>query len=117
MKETVIQFGEGNFLRGFFDFFLDVMNKKGIYDGKAVVIQPRSCGKCALLNAQDCKYNLYLRGIDKGELKNEHHYIESISRAVDPYHISQKTSPILGLYQRCSPRPIITIANTEHIAE
>lgn len=85
MKETVIQFGEGNFLRGFFDYFLDVMNKKGLYDGKAVVIQPREGGKCALLNAQDGKYNLYLKGVENGEIKREHHFIEAISRCIDPY--------------------------------
>lgn len=85
MKETVIQFGEGNFLRGFFDYFLDAMNKNGLYEGKAVVIQPRAGGKCALLNAQDCRYNLYLRGIESGEIKQEHHFIESISRGIDPY--------------------------------
>lgn len=85
MKETVIQFGEGNFLRGFFDYFLDVMNKKGLYDGKAVVIQPREGGKCALLNAQDNKYNLYLRGIEDSEVKREHQFIEAISRCIDPY--------------------------------
>ena len=85
MKETVIQFGEGNFLRGFFDYFLDMMNKNGLYDGKAVVIQPRAGGKCALLNAQDCRYNLYLRGIENGEVKQEHNLVESISRGIDPY--------------------------------
>lgn len=85
MKETIIQFGEGNFLRGFFDYFLDVMNKNGFYDGKAVVIQPREGGKCALLNTQECRYNLYLRGLENGEVKQEHHYIESISRCIDPY--------------------------------
>ena len=85
MKETIIQFGEGNFLRGFFDYFIDVMNKNGLYDGKAVVIQPREGGKCALLNEQNCKYNLYLRGIENGEIKQEHHFIESISRGIDPY--------------------------------
>ena len=85
MKETIIQFGEGNFLRGFFDYFIDVMNKNGLYDGKAVVIQPREGGKCAALAAQDCKYNLYLRGIENGEIKKEHALIESISRCVDPY--------------------------------
>lgn len=85
MKETVIQFGEGNFLRGFFDYFLDVMNKNGLYEGKAVVVQPREGGKCALLNAQDCKYNLYLRGVENGEIKQEQHYIEAISRGIDPY--------------------------------
>lgn len=85
MKETVIQFGEGNFLRGFFDWFLQGLNEKELYDGKAVVIQPREGGKVALLNAQDCKYNLYLRGIDNGQVKNEHYFIESISRCIDPY--------------------------------
>ena len=85
MKETIIQFGEGNFLRGFFDYFIDVMNKNGLYDGKAVVIQPREGGKCAALTAQNCRYNLYLRGIENGEIKKEHAVIESISRCVDPY--------------------------------
>ncbi len=85
MRETVIQFGEGNFLRGFFDYFLDVMNKQGLYDGKAVVVQPRKGGKCALLSEQKNRYNLYLRGIEKGEVIEEHHNIESISRCVDPY--------------------------------
>ncbi len=85
MKETIIQFGEGNFLRGFVDYFLDVMNKNGLYVGSAVVIQPRAGGKCALLAQQDCKYNLFMRGIENGEIKEEHRLIESISRAVDPY--------------------------------
>lgn len=85
MKETVIQFGEGNFLRGFFDYFLHKMNEKGIYDGKAVVVQPISMGRVAELNEQDCKYNLYLRGIQNGEIVKEHTFVESISRGVDPY--------------------------------
>lgn len=85
MKETVIQFGEGNFLRGFFDYFLHKMNEKGLYEGKAVVVQPRAGGKCALLNAQNGKYNLYLRGIKDGEIVKEYTFVESISRCVDPY--------------------------------
>ena len=85
MKETVIQFGEGNFLRGFFDYFLHKMNEKGLYDGKAVVVQPIPMGRVAELNAQDCKYNLYLRGIKDGEIVKEHTFLESISRCVDPY--------------------------------
>ncbi len=85
MKETVIQFGEGNFLRGFFDWFLDGLNKKGLYDGKAVIIQPRAGGKVSQLNEQGCKYNLYLRGIENGQIKEEHTLIESVSRCIDPY--------------------------------
>lgn len=85
MSETVIQFGEGNFLRGFFDYFLHKMNEKGLYDGKAVVVQPIPMGRVAELNEQDCKYNLYLRGIQNGEIVKEHTFVESISRCVDPY--------------------------------
>ncbi len=85
MKETVIQFGEGNFLRGFFDYFLHKMNEKGLYDGKAVVVQPIPVGRVADLNEQGCKYNLYLRGIKDGEIVKEHTFVESISRCIDPY--------------------------------
>ena len=28
--ERVLQFGEGNFLRAFVDYFIDVMNERGI---------------------------------------------------------------------------------------
>lgn len=85
MKETVIQFGEGNFLRAFFDWFLDGLNKKGLYEGKAVIVQPRASGRVAPLNEQGCKYNLYLRGIEDGQVKEEHSFIESVSRCIDPY--------------------------------
>lgn len=85
MKETVIQFGEGNFLRGFVDHFLDVLNKKGLYDGKAVVVQPRPGGKVRRLQDQNCRYNLFLRGIRDGQAVVEHSLVESISRCVDPY--------------------------------
>ncbi len=54
MKEKIIQFGEGNFLRGFFDWFIDSLEKQGLYDGKAVVVQPREGGRCALLIEQGC---------------------------------------------------------------
>ena len=85
MKETVIQFGEGNFLRGFFDYFLHNLNKKGLYDGKAVVVQPIPMGRAEELNDCGCKYNLYLRGIQNGEIIKEHTFVESISRCIDPY--------------------------------
>ncbi|MBR0536375.1 MAG: tagaturonate reductase [Clostridia bacterium] len=85
MKETVIQFGEGNFLRGFFDYFLHRMNTEKLYDGRAVIVQPRAGGKVQGLSEQGCKYNLYLRGIEKGETRCEHTLVESVSRCVDPY--------------------------------
>ncbi len=85
MKETIIQFGEGNFLRGFVDYFIHCLNKKGLYDGKAVIVQPIPAGQLEGLKAQDYRYNLYLRGIEKGEIVQEHNLIEAVSRGVNPY--------------------------------
>lgn len=85
MVEKIIQFGEGNFLRGFVDWFIDNINEKGLFDGKVVVVQPIKNGLCDVLNEQDGKYNLYLRGIKDGKETCEHTYIKSISRAVNPY--------------------------------
>ena len=85
MKETVIQFGEGNFLRGFVDYFLHKINEKGLYDGKAVIVQPIETGLYELINKQNGKYNLFLRGIENGKEICEHTEIQSISRAINPY--------------------------------
>ena len=38
--ERVLQFGEGNFLRGFAEHFIDVMNERTDFQGKVVVVPP-----------------------------------------------------------------------------
>ena len=96
MRETVIQFGEGVFLRGFVDYFLDILNKQELYDGKAVVIQPRPGGKVKPLQEQDCRYNLFLRGIRNGESISEQYTIESISRCIDPYIAYDEFTELAG---------------------
>ena len=84
-KERVIQFGEGGFLRGFVDYFLYKLNEKEVFEGKVVIVQPIEKGMCDMLSAQNCEYNLYLRGIDNGEVVNERTHIDVISRCVNPY--------------------------------
>lgn len=85
MKERIIQFGEGNFLRAFVDYFIDVMNKQDLFDGKVVVVQPLANGMVSKLNDQEGKYHLFLRGVEKGEKVDSMELIESISRGIDPY--------------------------------
>ena len=84
-KETVIQFGEGGFLRGFVDYFFQKLKDKGMFDGSVVVVQPIEKGMCEMLEKQGCEYNLFLRGIDNGEVVDEHTHINVISRCVNPY--------------------------------
>lgn len=47
-KETVIQFGEGGFLRGFADYFFQKLQDKGLFDGSVVIVQPieKECAVC-----------------------------------------------------------------------
>ncbi|MGN0516459.1 tagaturonate reductase [Eubacterium sp.] len=85
MKETILQFGTGNFLRGFADCFIDAMNKQGIYDGKTVIVSPTDSGAVERINAQNGKYNLILRGVEKGIEVCERTEIESVTRAINPY--------------------------------
>ena len=86
MKETIIQFGTGNFLRGFVGQFINTLNEKGLYDGKIVIVQPTKGGKTDILNEQNGRYNLFLRGISGGEEVCIHDEIKSVSRGVDPYN-------------------------------
>lgn len=85
MKEKVIQFGEGGFLRGFVDYFFQKMKDKGLFDGSVVIVQPIEKGMCEMLMKQNCEYNLFLRGIENGEVVDEHTHINVISRCVNPY--------------------------------
>ncbi len=85
MTERIIQFGEGNFLRGFVDYFIHKLNEKGLYDGSVVVVQPIEKGLVDVLNEQKGVYNLYLRGIENGREVCEHTEIHSISRGINPY--------------------------------
>lgn len=81
--EKVLQFGEGNFLRGFIDWQFQILNEKTDFNGSVVVVQPRGNNKIERLNNQDGLFTLYLQGIKEGQLVNQHQVIESISRGIN----------------------------------
>lgn len=81
----VLQFGEGNFLRAFVDYMLDIANEKAVFDGDVVIVKPIPFGSLDTLNAQDCVYTTLLRGKQDGETVSQKRVITSIDRAVDAY--------------------------------
>ena len=85
MKETVLQFGTGNFLRGFADCFIDALNKKGLYDGRVVVVSPTDSKTVAKINACGGRYNLVVRGVENGKSVCRINEINAITRAINPY--------------------------------
>ena len=79
MRNKVLQFGEGNFLRCFTDWMVQRMNDRVGFDGAVRIIQPRGTelnAQSALLNARGGKYHTCLRGIIGGRTVEE---IEEIS--------------------------------------
>ena len=83
--ERVMQFGEGNFLRAFVDYFFDIANETAGWNGKAVLVQPIAPGLSDLINKQEGLYTLYLRGSEKGEKVDAKRVISSVSRCLNPY--------------------------------
>ena len=80
----VVQFGEGNFLRGFVDEMIDIANEKGCFDGDIVIVKPRP-GSLATLQEQECQYTVLLRGIENGQEVFERRIVTSVADAVSVY--------------------------------
>ena len=83
--EKVLQFGEGNFLRAFVDYWFDMSNEKAGWNGKCVLVQPIPNGLAKQINEQQGLYTLYLRGRRNGEKVNRKRLISSVSRCLNPY--------------------------------
>ena len=83
--ERVLQFGEGNFLRAFADYWFDMANEKAGWNGKCVLVQPITQGLTQLINRQEGLYTLYLRGRQNGEKVDAKRVISSVSRCLNPY--------------------------------
>ncbi len=83
--ERVLQFGEGNFLRAFVDYWFEMSNEKAGWNGKCVLVQPIAPGLAKLINEQQGLYTLYLRGRENGEKVDRKRVISSVSRCLNPY--------------------------------
>ena len=82
----VVQFGEGNFLRGFVDYMIDIANEQGKFDGDIVLIKPIEFGNLDMFHKQDCQYTVSLRGNVNGEAKIINRIVTSVADAVDTYN-------------------------------
>ena len=65
----VLQFGEGNFLRAFVDYMIDIANERGKFDGDVVLVKPIEMGSLENFHRQGCQYTVSLRGMVDGEAK------------------------------------------------
>lgn len=81
----VIQYGEGNFLRGFVDYMLDIANEKKYFDGDIILVKPIEYGNLDNFQRQDCLYTVSLRGLVDGREQVTDRIITSVAGTVDAY--------------------------------
>ena len=81
----VLQFGEGNFLRAFVDWIIDLLNEKGDFNGSVMMVQPLAKGMGEMINDQDGLYTTVLRGVRNGKPVEEFRKITSVEGCINPY--------------------------------
>ena len=86
----VLQFGEGNFLRAFVDYMIDIANEQGKFDGDVVIVKPIEFGNLERFHNQECQYTVQLRGRVDGEPKKINRIVTSVADAVDAYEEYEK---------------------------
>ena len=85
--EKILQFGEGNFLRAFFDVFIDELNEQGLFNGSIVIVPPipQTADSADVINAQKGCYTVALRGLVNNANATYTRVVTSISRAINMY--------------------------------
>lgn len=81
--KTILQIGEGNFLRAFAEYFVQLSNNVGI-KSEVIICQPRkNTAVINALNAQNCGYHIVIRGRDNGQIVNKVMPVDCVSRCID----------------------------------
>ena len=81
----ILQFGEGNFLRAFVDWIVDLLNEKGDFNGDVMMIQPLKNGMGEMINSQNGIYTTVLRGVQNGKPVEEFRTITSVKGCINPF--------------------------------
>lgn len=81
----VLQFGEGNFLRAFVDYLIDILNEKELFNGAVTLCQPIAQGLADKINEQDGLYTVLLRGIEDGKPVQKRRIVKSVYNCINPY--------------------------------
>lgn len=82
MKESILQFGTGNFLRAFADLFVAEENRAGHDVGLIVAVQSTGAERARELNERGCHYPVAVRGFCDGKVIDNIVSVDSISRVL-----------------------------------
>ncbi|MTD39698.1 tagaturonate reductase [Erwinia sp. CPCC 100877] len=84
--ERIIQFGEGNFLRAFVDWQIDLLNEHTDLNAGVTIVRPIDSDFPPSLNEQDGLYTTLIRGLNgQGEAVSDARLIRSVNREINVY--------------------------------
>ncbi|OLY92119.1 tagaturonate reductase [Cnuella takakiae] len=110
LPEKVLQFGTGVLLRGLPDFFIDKANRKGVFNGRIVVVKSTAQGDTSAFDKQDGMYTVCVRGVQEGQQVSENIINASISRVLNA---AEEWEQVLECAQ--NPELQIIISNTTEV--
>lgn len=82
LPEKVVQFGTGGFLRAFVDYFIDRANRRGLFNGRVVMVQSTGRRRAETLAEQDGLYTVWVRGLEDGQPVERFAVSAAVSRAL-----------------------------------
>ena len=82
LPEKVLQFGTGVLLRGLPDYFIDKANRKGLFNGRIVIVKSTSNGGTDAFAEQDGLYTICVKGIEDNKKSEETIINASVSRVL-----------------------------------
>lgn len=110
LQIKAIQFGEGNFLRGFIDWMVLKLNEKGLFKGTLAAVQPTNQGRILpKLAAQDGLYTLIMHHMEQGKIIEKTELVNVFSSLINPYD-SKGFAVLKSLF--CNPDVRYVISNT-----
>lgn len=84
--ERIIQFGEGNFLRAFVDWQVDLLNEHTDLNAGVVIVRPIESAFPPSLSTQDGLYTTIIRGLNEnGDAVSDARLIRSVNREISVY--------------------------------
>src|SRR5205807_544037 len=110
LPERILQFGSGKFLRAFADLFIHQANQDGQQVGQVVVVQSTGERRANLLNQQQGRYHVLIRGTQQGQVVDRLEESASIRRALVA---AQEWPEILEVAR--SPQLRYIISNTAEV--
>src|SRR5476649_669120 len=85
--DKIIQFGEGNFLRAFVDWQIDLLNEHTDLNAGIVIVRPIDTDFPPSLSTQDGLYTTIISGLnEQGETVRDTRIIRSVNREINIYH-------------------------------